>query len=350
MTVRLPSDLMIRPADEAARILALSYLRQIERDQIRLEDPDDPEALHDFRVGIRRFRSCIRAYRAQLENSVGRKAEQSLRKLMRETNTGRDTEVQLKWLRIQGDRMQTEDTQGLFWFAGRLEGRKLESLDPVTAKIGAQFRKTAAKLRRRLSILEIEIEPGPGRRGPTFGQVTGEAIEQHVTRLDKDLKQVVDATDVKQAHRTRVSIKRLRYLLEPVARRNPRSRDLIGRLKEAQDWLGELHDMHMLSAEIAAAVEILAQSHRDDQLERALRTLERMAQEQGAAAFGRFDASWGGGRAGRILARAVEIGRSLMEGSSSATDGVRPLSFPESLAVEAKALPVEVPVNTEHAV
>jgi CHAD domain-containing protein len=350
MTVRLPSNLMTRPAEEAARILALSYLRQIERDQTRLANPEDLEALHDFRVGIRRFRSCIRAYRPQLKDSLNRKTEQSLRKLMRETNAGRDTEVQLKWLRNQGDRIQPEDTQGLFWLIGRLEGRKLETLDPVTAKISGQFRKTAAKLRRRLSILRVEIEPGSRRRDSSFGQVTEEAIEQHVTRLDKDLKQIVDGTDVKQAHRTRVSMKRLRYLLEPVARWNPRSRDLIGRLKEAQDRLGELHDMHILSGEIAAAVEALAKSHPDEQSARGLRTMERLAREQGDAAFGRFDASWGGGRANRILARANEIGRSLMEESFSAGNGVRPLGVPESPPPEAKALPGGVHVNTEHAV
>src|SRR4051812_16852717 len=347
MMVRLPPNLMTRPAKEAARILALSYLRQIGRDQTRLADPEDLEALHDFRVGIRRFRSCIRAYRPQLEDSLTRKTEQSLRKLMRETNAGRDTEVQLKWLRNQGDRLQPQDTQGLFWLIGRLEGRKLETLDPVTARIGGQFRKTAAKLRRRLSILKVEIEPGPGRHGPTFGQVTGEAIEQHVTRLDDDLRQIVDVTDVKQAHRTRVSTKRLRYLLEPVARWHPRSRDVIGRLKEAQDRLGELHDMHLLSAGIAAAVESLAKSHPGDQSARGLRTLERLAREQGATAFGRFNASWGGGRAGRILARANEIGRSLMEESSSAHNGVRPLGLLESPPADAEALPVEVHVNTE---
>ena len=122
MTVRLPSDLMARSADEAARILALSYLRQIEQARTRLEDPEDREALHDFRVGIRRLRSCIRAYRPQLKRSLNQKSEQSLRKLMRATNAGRDTEVQLTWLRNQGERLQSEDTQGLFWLIGRLEG------------------------------------------------------------------------------------------------------------------------------------------------------------------------------------------------------------------------------------
>jgi CHAD domain-containing protein len=339
---------MARPADEAARILALSYLRQTERARARLEDRNDREALHDFRVGIRRLRSCIRAYRPQLKDSLNQKLQQSLRKLMRATNSGRDTEVQLTWLRNQGERMQPEDTQGLFWLIGRLEGRKYETLDPITEKIGSRFGKTADKLRRRLSTLEVEIEPGPGRREPTFGQVTGQAIERHVATLDQNLKQVVDPTNVKQAHRTRVAVKRLRYVLEPVARRNTRTRDLIVQLKKTQDQLGELHDMHLLSEEIASALQALAASHPAHQSERGLRTLERLARDQAAAAFQRFNAIWAGDGSSRILARANQIGRSLEEAPTAVTTGVRPLSLRDGPGPEAIA--VEVAADQEHAV
>jgi CHAD domain-containing protein len=348
MTVRLPSDLLICPADEASRVLALSYLRQIEQSRTRLEQPEDVEALHDFRVGIRRLRSCIRAYRPQLKGSLNKKAEQRLRKLMRATNVGRDTEVQLTWLRHQGERLQPEDTQGLFWLIGRLEGRKHEALDPITAKVGGQFSKMAVKLRRRLSTLEVEIEAGPGRRDPTFGQVTGQAIDQHVAGLEKNLKQLVGAENVKQAHRTRVAVKRLRYLLEPVGRRNPRTRDLVARLKEAQDRLGELHDMHVLSDEIASALDTLARSYPGHQSERGLRTLQQITRNQAAATFERFNSTWGSDRAVRILARVNEIARSLKEESTTVTNGVRSLTLRGTSGPE--PVPSVAHVNHEHAV
>ena len=347
MTPRLPTDLMVRPAEEASRILALSYLRQIARARTRLEDPHDEEALHDFRVGLRRLRSCIRAYRVQLKDSVNDKMEQSLRKLMRATNAGRDAEVHLNWLRKQGDRIEAEDTQGLFWLIGRLEGRKYETLDPVTAKMGTQFGKVSAKFQRRLATLRVEIEPGPGKRQPTFGQVTGQAIQHHVARLDEDLKQVRGPDDVKQAHRARVAVKRLRYLLEPVARRNPRIRDIIARLKEAQDRLGELHDMHVLFEEIASALETLSQSQPEHQSAHGLRTLERLALEQAAGAFERFNSTWGGDHAGRLLARANEVGEWLQAESTTAADDVRPLTL-QSPRPHSGGSPMEV--DTEHAV
>ena len=51
--------LLPRPPEEGARRLALSYLDQAARARPRLADPADAEALHDFRVGLRRLRSCL---------------------------------------------------------------------------------------------------------------------------------------------------------------------------------------------------------------------------------------------------------------------------------------------------
>jgi CHAD domain-containing protein len=339
---------MTRPAEEASRILALSYLRQIGLARARLEDPQDPEALHDFRVGIRRLRSSLRAYRPQLKRSVNQKMEESLRKLMRATNAGRDAEVQLNWLRQQGERMQPEQAQGLFWLIGRLEGRKSETLDATTAEVSRQFGKAAAKFRRRLGTLKVEIEPGPGKKQPTFGEVTGQAIQQHVARLDRDLEQVRNAADIKQAHRARVAVKRLRYLLEPVARRHSRARDLVARLKEAQDRLGQLHDMHVLAQEIASSLQTVSDSHPDHQSEPGLRSLERLAQEQIAATFDGFHSIWGGDRATRFLTRANETGRSLKEESTAAAHDIRPLSPRDTPAAE--LLPSLTNADQEHAV
>ena len=59
----LPADLLDRPAEEAVRRIALRELDRAERAREALVRGDDPEALHDFRVAIRRLRSHLRAYR-----------------------------------------------------------------------------------------------------------------------------------------------------------------------------------------------------------------------------------------------------------------------------------------------
>ena len=313
MTARLPANLLDRSAQESSRLLALAFLHEIEGAQARLADPQDAEALHDFRVGLRRLRSCIRAYRAQLKGGKTKQLEQRLRELTEATNAGRDTEVHLAWLRRQGEQLGLEDTQGVSWLIGRLEGRKYETLGSETAGIGRRFVKTATKFRPRLATLRIEVGADHSEKNPSFGQVTGGLVQQHVIRLARDLERVQQAADIKEVHRARIGIKRLRYLLEPVARRVPGGRGLIARLKEAQDFLGTLHDVHLLQEEIASSIAVFAGST-PDQLPgplRGLRTLERIAREETAAAFQSFEALWGGDGARGFLTRADQIGQAL---------------------------------------
>src|SRR4051794_41081176 len=135
MSIRLPSDLLRRSVEEGSRLLALGYLDEIGSAERRLPDPQDSEALHDFRVGLRRLRSSIRAYRPQLKGSVSKKLRRRLGDLTVATNPGRDLEVQLEWLHQQLPRLAPGETEGMAWLTGRLEGRKYESTDQVTAQI-----------------------------------------------------------------------------------------------------------------------------------------------------------------------------------------------------------------------
>ncbi len=323
MSARLPPDLLDRSAEESSRLLALRYLDEMERAEARLADPQDAEALHDFRVGLRRLRSCIRAYRLPLKGSVTNKIRRRLRDITQATNAGRDTEVHLAWLRRQAERLGSEDLQGLSWVIGRLEGRRFDMLATATAEARRGFVKAAARLRPRLGTFRMEIRTGHGQEHRSFRRVTGELIRAQVAELGDDLKRVGGSEDVKSAHAARISAKRLRYLLEPLARRVPGTRTLVTRLKEVQDILGDLHDRHVFAEEIASTRSALSGIGSDglSGCEPGLRSLGRLADEQAAAAFGRFDTLWGGERAGRFLVRAESLATSLKDGTDSARPG-----------------------------
>ena len=316
MSARLPSDLLSRSPEESSRLVALSYLDEIDRAQRRLNDAQDTEALHDFRVGVRRLRSCIRAYREPLSGSVSGKMRGRLRQLAQATSQGRDIEVQLTWLGQQLSRIEADAVQGFFWFTGWQEGRQLDTHAPATAEAARRYAKTGARLRRRLGVLRIEVGTDPARKPLTFGQVSGELIGVQVARLRKDLLGIRDAGSIEEAHRARIAVKRLRYLLEPVARSNRRARALIPRLKQAQDLLGEHHDMHVLATAIASARAGLSAA--DPQVSASvlpgLATLERFAGEQAAGAFERFLSTLDSELRNRTLMRAEEIGQSLKDG------------------------------------
>jgi hypothetical protein len=148
---------------------------------------------------------------------------------------------------------------------------------------------------------------------------------QHVARLRQDLGSIRGAADAEQAHRTRISLKRLRYLLEPSARRNRRAAALVRLFKEGQDMLGEHHDMHVLSTVISSLRGGRATSNFAG-VERGLGTAARVAQESATAAFERFQSLWGDDMASWILSRADELGQSMEQ---------RPVPAPEVAPVPA---------------
>ncbi len=155
MAVRLPSDLLSRSAQEGSRLVALAYLDEVAWAERRLGDPHDSEALHDFRVGLRRLRSSTRAYRSQLKGSVSKKLRQLLRDLTQATNPGRDTEVKLAWLHQQAERLGAGESEGMGWLIGRLEGRGYEALERIRGDVARKFSKLASQLRRRLGTFQV---------------------------------------------------------------------------------------------------------------------------------------------------------------------------------------------------
>ena len=310
MPSRLPHDLLERSARESARLLALTYLSQIDRAQSRVGDSQDAEALHDFRVGLRRLRSALSAYREQLDDSVTKKMRNRMRDLARATNGGRDAEVQLAWLERQAGRLGADDPPGYFWLLGRLGGRKQEVHDPATAEAARRYAKVAGKVRRALGVLRIELGNGRDHRPATFGRVTGGLISHQLAQTREELGRIRDGKDFEQVHRARIALKRLRYLIEPVARRNRRARALVQRFKEVQDLLGEHHDLHALAEEIESLRADLPESGHLG-LETGLATLARRAEDEAGLAYHRFQALQGGELSGRILTRADELRRLL---------------------------------------
>jgi CHAD domain-containing protein len=306
----------------------------------------EPDSLHDFRVGLRRLRSTVSAYRNQLRGSVTGKMRKQLGRLARATNEGRDTEVQLAWLSRQAEHPTVEAAQALYWLAGRLESRKEEIHGPATATIARRYEKVATKLRRALGVLRIELDSGRSQRLETFGEVAGELVRQHVTRLQNDLSRIAGPSEPEQVHRARIDVKRLRYLLEPIARRTRRAAALVRRLKEAQDLLGEYHDLHVLAVGIRGIQSGLPANSLPG-LQQGLATLVSLAEEEALTAFDRFQSLWGSQLASRILRRADELGASLVQHAETPSVNDTPALTPAAIADQPIALEPEPQVMTE---
>jgi CHAD domain-containing protein len=292
------AGLLSRSPEEGARLLALSFLDQAAEARPRLADPGDTEALHDFRVGLRRLRSCLRAYDAQLADSIPKKLARRLKRLAGSTGPGRDTEVQIEWLRARSPHLSAHHRAGLAWLLARLEERKREAYGEMEDEVADEFAKVEEDLRARLSVYRVEIHLDPKEDRPTLAEATARILHRQVAELEQHLARIADADDETEAHQARISAKRVRYLLEPLVDDIPGAGPVVKRFKALQDLLGELHDAHILEVELAEAVEKTAAERSRKILElslaaapddRLLRAERRRAQEAGLIALARLN-------------------------------------------------------------
>jgi CHAD domain-containing protein/CYTH domain-containing protein len=240
---RLPDDLLELPADRAARLVLRGLLDRARAARRRIEDSADVKALHDFRVALRRVRSWVRAYRSLLGKAVPKRIRSALRELAQATNVGRDAEVQLGWLHKHANDVTSEQVGGVAWLTGRLEERRDQAYATVR-EVGRSFDRLERALRARL---RRRVAPSAER----FGPVTAALLEARAGELKQRLTQIGSAADEAQIHSARIRGKRLRYLIEPLLGYREQVAPLLQRLRRLQDVLGDLHDLHIMTAELA---------------------------------------------------------------------------------------------------
>jgi CHAD domain-containing protein len=259
--VSLPDYLLDLPAEEAARLIALGLLEQTADAARRLSDPTDPIALHDFRVATRRLRSCLRAYRPEIDGSVSRRLRRRLARLARETRRSRDLEVHLAWEREQEPALTERQRVGLRWHLTRLERRRRRADRRLGELVERRFERLDRRFRERLETYRLRIERDPSRRRHEAAAVLGSRIRKFGGDLECRLAEVRRMADEAPAHRARVAAKRLRYLLEPIRSEVEGVEPLIARLRELQNALGDLHDSQTHRSELARELAKAGREH-----------------------------------------------------------------------------------------
>lgn len=243
-------SLLSRSAPGAAAQLGLGMLDEVGAAAARLDDPDDTESLHDFRVALRRLRTLLRGFRAELADAVSKKPQRRLRDLARRTSAGRDAEVELAWVRTRRAELARGSRGGLRWLVARLAARRDRAYTAVHDELAPEFRHIARRLRRAL----LEVSEDASLQAAPFALAAARVLRSHATTLGENLAAVRSARDVDAIHGSRIAVKRSRYLLEWLASDVPQAATLVARLRELQDLLGELRDVQVLIAELGDAV------------------------------------------------------------------------------------------------
>jgi len=245
-----PVDLLARPAPAAAALVGLALLDEARVGCGRLAALDDAEALHDFRVALRRVRSALRSFRAELGDAVPKKLQRRLRDVTRATGAARDAEVQLGWVRSHRAELGRRLAPGLPWLLARLGQQQDQSYADIRRTVPPEFRQLERRVRRGLSATLLEAGPAAS----SFAAAISPLIREHVAELEQELAAARAGPDADAIHAARIAVKRLRYLLEPLAGERPLLAPTLESLKQLQTLLGELHDLQVLGAALGVAV------------------------------------------------------------------------------------------------
>ena len=283
----LPPDFLLRVPEESVRRICLNLLDEARLGARRLDDPDDEEALHDFRVAVRRLRSTVRAWRDELRGSVKKRHRRELKGLQNATGSGRDAEVALEWLDTQQDDLAPEHAAGFAWQVERLRTRHREAMAHACEDVRAAFHEVEEDLIGAVATLHTVVHLTRPARPTPHALALAEKVEQHTEELVEHLLRIRSIEDSDEAHQARIMGKRLRYLVEPARAYTSEAGKVVKHCKRLQDVLGDLNDCNMQLEDLAAARE-----EADDVHQPGLAEIGRRVEERKQALHRRLEDEW----------------------------------------------------------
>lgn len=244
--MHLPPDVLQRDPVEIVHRVALAFLDEARAGCVRLGDPDDEDALHDFRVAIRRLRSTLATWKPVFGHVMRKKHRRMLRDVMAATGSGRDAEVALAWLATQEPDVPDDATPGFQWLVERLRERLGTSMDEVRAAVVEAFDQAEAVVRPRLEIATVEVDLRPEAVRQTGADVVAALTLSLDDALLAHLGGIESIDDEDEMHEARIIGKRLRYHVEPYRPLLGEARDVVKTCRALQDILGDMNDAVVL--------------------------------------------------------------------------------------------------------
>jgi CHAD domain-containing protein len=203
----------------------------------RLGNSEDSEALHDFRVSLRRLRSFLKSFEGSIKNA--KKLRGKLSDIMDTTNAGRDAEVHVAWLQSRQKKAGEVEKIGLEYLLEHLGNHEHVDLE----KVSKEFNSTAKKLAKTFSDdKNIKV-----KEATTFAAASAGVLQTYSAELQK-LLQTIESPEDERIHEARIVGKRLRYTLELLG--SDKANTLVKQLKKFQDTTGDLHDLQVLEPKV----------------------------------------------------------------------------------------------------
>jgi triphosphatase len=235
---------------ETFRRIARACLAQTVANAEILRQVRRPEALHQMRVGLRRFRAAVTAFGPVLADPGVNVVKAETKWLAGELDGARDEDVFIHST-FQAAVDEAQDDAGFAAFGRRLIEVQSSAYDRAISAIGSQ---RASSLMLGAASW-VEVGEWARNADPTLTEIREQGVESFAgAALDHLFKSVrrrargLDSLDAESRHRLRIKAKKLRYTAEFLApvfgrHRRKRAEKFLSRLEVLQDALGELNDI-----------------------------------------------------------------------------------------------------------
>jgi triphosphatase len=231
---------------EAFQVIARSCLAQMVQNEVLVRLTQDPAALHQMRVGLRRLRAAISLFRTQLlTDSESAEIRDNLRWAGQALGAARDLDVFIERLRSMDD-AEPEPSQ-----MDEIERRREEAYKDLLDAL--ESRRFMDVILQTAAWIEAGTwtTPGQGRKSARqcpardFAEAELSRRFKRIRKLAKHLRDVGD----EERHELRIRIKKLRYGTEFFAslftsgKAQKRRKTFSSLLEELQEHLGDLNDL-----------------------------------------------------------------------------------------------------------
>lgn len=242
--ITIPAD---APTAEAFRYAAHSCLAQVANNARLVSRYRSFEALHQLRVGLRRFRAALTAFRSFIEDGEYEHVRAETKWLASELDAARDLDVFIQES-FRCVRPEFGDREAFARLGKQLLHAQSKAYDRALAALGSpRFARLMLTTTRWLEIGawaesgEPVLKSLRERRTDEFAHDQLDRMYHQVRKRGRRLARL----DAQGRHRLRIKAKKLRYASEFFSAtfgRAKRQKRFLKALRDLQDGLGRLHD------------------------------------------------------------------------------------------------------------
>lgn len=238
------------PTSHAIDTMIYLLISEIKKYKKRLlESPKDVEALHQFRIHMRKLRALLQEFESFFDPMWLKRHKSKLGKLMERTNAKRDNDVALIDIGTFQKKLSSQDKESLGNLKSSFEQKETKLEHRLVTFMGGK------SLSKELNILcktskEDKIYQDHASQ-PLILVAIG-VINQRIEEIISEGKHLKKDSDKKSYHRLRIQFKKLRYLLEllsPIIEPS-KLENALEHLKKIQTILGEINDLTVQKKEL----------------------------------------------------------------------------------------------------